>query len=82
MTIQLAHLALNRKIAQNRSLETFLNPQSLEGEVDFDTLYRELRVRHFDGIVTNNVFAWPDKVKWVESCDVAIHKARVAVVRR
>ncbi|EGF49051.1 IolH, partial [Lacticaseibacillus rhamnosus MTCC 5462] len=33
-------------------------------EVDFTTLYQVLNERHFDGIITNNVFAWPDRVDW------------------
>lgn len=35
-----------------------------EGEVDFDTIFRKLKEMNFDGIVTNSVFAYPDKPKW------------------
>ncbi|WP_424321049.1 sugar phosphate isomerase/epimerase family protein [Lacticaseibacillus chiayiensis] len=44
------------------TIHQHLNPD--EGEVDFATLYAVLRERHFNGIITNNVFAWPDKVDW------------------
>ncbi|MDE3316418.1 sugar phosphate isomerase/epimerase family protein [Lacticaseibacillus zeae] len=44
------------------TIHQHLNPS--EGEVDFATLYAVLRERHFNGIITNNVFAWPDKVDW------------------
>jgi myo-inositol catabolism protein IolH len=39
-----------------------LNPG--EGEVNFEALYRKLREMKFDGIVTNSVFAYPDKPEW------------------
>lgn len=32
-----------------------------EGEVDFETIFRLLRARHFDGIATSAVFAWGDR---------------------
>ena len=44
------------------TIHQHLNPR--EGEVDFDAMYKALKAIHFDGIVTNNVFAWPDKVDW------------------
>ncbi|MYV17529.1 sugar phosphate isomerase/epimerase family protein [Furfurilactobacillus milii] len=44
------------------TIHQHLNPG--EGEVDFKTLYQVLKETKFDGIVTNNVFAWPDKVEW------------------
>jgi myo-inositol catabolism protein IolH len=46
----------------NPTIHQHLNPG--EGEVDFDTLYKMLHDINFDGIVTNNVFAWPDKIAW------------------
>ncbi|MCH5461749.1 sugar phosphate isomerase/epimerase [Lactobacillus sp. LC28-10] len=44
------------------TIHQHLNPG--EGEVDFEAMYRTLNEIGFDGIVTNNVFAWPDKVEW------------------
>ena len=44
------------------TIHQHLNPGG--GEVDFTTLYQVLNERHFDGIITNNVFAWPDRVDW------------------
>lgn len=44
------------------TIHQHLNPG--EGEVDFEAMYRALNEIKFDGIVTNNVFAWPDKVEW------------------
>lgn len=44
------------------TIHQHLNPG--EGEVDFDTMYKTLNEIGFDGIVTNNVFAWPDRVEW------------------
>ncbi|MGO4942644.1 sugar phosphate isomerase/epimerase family protein [Ruoffia tabacinasalis] len=35
-----------------------------EGEVDFDTIFRKMKEMNFDGIVTNSVFAYPDKPEW------------------
>ena len=29
-----------------------------------DAFYSTLREINFDGIVTNNVFMWPDRVEW------------------
>lgn len=46
----------------NVTIHQHLNPG--EGEVDFDALYRKLREMHFDGIVTNSVFAYPDRPQW------------------
>jgi len=46
----------------NVTIHQHLNPG--EGEIDFDTLYRKLREFKFDGIVTNSVFAYPDKPEW------------------
>ncbi|PSJ46374.1 protein iolH [Zobellella endophytica] len=44
------------------TIHQHLNPG--EGEVDFDALYRKLREIKFDGIVTNAVFAYPDRPEW------------------
>lgn len=44
------------------TIHQHLNPG--EGEVDFPAMYQALKDINFDGIVTNNVFAWPDKVEW------------------
>lgn len=44
------------------TIHQHLNPG--EGEVDFDTMYKTLREMKFDGIMTNNVFAWPDRIDW------------------
>lgn len=44
------------------TIHQHLNPG--EGEVDFDAMYKTLNEIGFDGIVTNNVFAWPDRVDW------------------
>ncbi|MCT2342863.1 sugar phosphate isomerase/epimerase family protein [Niallia taxi] len=46
----------------NVTVHQHLNPG--EGEIDFDTLYRKLREFNFNGIVTNSVFAYPDKPDW------------------
>jgi myo-inositol catabolism protein IolH len=46
----------------NVTIHQHLNPG--EGEIDFDALYRKLREIKFDGIVTNAVFAYPDKPEW------------------
>ena len=44
------------------TIHQHLNPG--EGEVDMDAFYSTLREINFDGIVTNNVFMWPDRVEW------------------
>lgn len=44
------------------TIHQHLNPG--EGEIDFDALYRKLREIKFDGIVTNSVFAYPDRPEW------------------
>ncbi len=44
------------------TIHQHLNPG--EGEVDFNAMYQALRDIKFDGIVTNNVFAWPDRPEW------------------
>lgn len=44
------------------TIHQHLNPG--EGEVNFEALYRKLREMKFDGIVTNSVFAYPDKPEW------------------
>ena len=46
----------------NVTIHQHLNPG--EGEVNFEALYRKLREMKFDGIVTNAVFAYPDKPEW------------------
>ncbi|MED1674630.1 MULTISPECIES: sugar phosphate isomerase/epimerase family protein [Bacillaceae] len=46
----------------NVTIHQHLNPG--EGEINFDALYRKLREMKFDGIVTNSVFAYPDKPEW------------------
>lgn len=35
-----------------------------EGEVDFDTIFKKLKEMNFDGIITNAVFAYPDRPEW------------------
>ena len=52
------------------TIHQHLNPG--EGEVDFTTLYQVLNERHFDGIITNNVFAWPDRVT-LQSIQSGLH---------
>lgn len=44
------------------TIHQHLNPG--EGEVDFEAAYQALNEINFDGIVTNNVFAWPDRIDW------------------
>ncbi|KJY48982.1 IolH [Bombilactobacillus mellis] len=44
------------------TIHQHLNPG--EGEVDFEATYQALNEINFDGIVTNNVFAWPDRIDW------------------
>lgn len=44
------------------TIHQHLNPG--QGEVDFETMYKTLKEIKFDGIVTNNVFAWPDRPDW------------------
>lgn len=44
------------------TIHQHLNPG--EGEVDFAAVYQTLNEINFDGIVTNNVFAWPDRTEW------------------
>ncbi|WP_375057501.1 sugar phosphate isomerase/epimerase family protein [Zobellella sp. DQSA1] len=44
------------------TIHQHLNPG--EGEVNFEALYRKLREVKFDGIVTNAVFAYPDRPEW------------------
>jgi myo-inositol catabolism protein IolH len=46
----------------NVTIHQHLNPG--QGEVNFEALYRKLREMKFDGIVTNAVFAYPDKPEW------------------
>lgn len=46
----------------NVTIHQHLNPG--EGEINFDALYRKLREIKFDGIVTNAVFAYPDRPEW------------------
>lgn len=46
----------------NVTIHQHLNPG--QGEVNFEALYRKLREMKFDGIVTNSVFAYPDKPEW------------------
>jgi myo-inositol catabolism protein IolH len=46
----------------NVTIHQHLNPG--EGEVNFEALYRKLKEMKFDGIVTNTVFAYPDKPEW------------------
>lgn len=45
-----------------------------EGDVDFDTLFRKLREMKFDGIATNAVFAYGDKVDW--SNEITLRKMK------
>lgn len=56
----------------NVTIHQHLNPG--EGEIDFDTLYRKLREIKFDGIITNAVFAYPDRPEW--SNDVTLKSIR------
>jgi myo-inositol catabolism protein IolH len=44
------------------TIHQHLNPG--EGEVSFDDLFSTLREMKFDGIITNSVFAYPDKAEW------------------
>lgn len=44
------------------TIHQHLNPG--EGEVDFEAAYQALNEINFDGIVTNNVFSWPDRIDW------------------
>ncbi|WP_080875730.1 sugar phosphate isomerase/epimerase family protein [Oceanobacillus timonensis] len=46
----------------NVTIHQHLNPG--EGEINFDALYKKLREMKFDGIVTNAVFAYPDRPEW------------------
>ncbi|EUJ21055.1 sugar phosphate isomerase/epimerase family protein [Listeria aquatica] len=48
-----------------------------EGEVDFDTLFAELRKMNFDGIATNAVFAYPDRPDW--SNEVTLKKMKAGL---
>ncbi|MEN2665977.1 sugar phosphate isomerase/epimerase [Listeria aquatica] len=48
-----------------------------EGEVDFDTLFAELRKMNFDGIATNSVFAYPDRPDW--SNEVTLKKMKAGL---
>jgi myo-inositol catabolism protein IolH len=34
-----------------------------QGELDWDTFFRTLAEVKFDGMVSNSVFAWPDKAE-------------------
>ncbi|MER2106773.1 MAG: sugar phosphate isomerase/epimerase [Solibacillus sp.] len=46
----------------NVTIHQHLNPG--QGEINFDALYAKLLEMNFDGIVTNSVFAYPDKPDW------------------
>ncbi len=50
-----------------------------EGEVDFDTLFAELRKMNFDGIATNAVFAYPDRPDWSNEVTLAKMKAGLGI---
>ncbi|WP_167629951.1 sugar phosphate isomerase/epimerase family protein [Listeria valentina] len=50
-----------------------------EGEVDFDTLFAELRKMSFDGIATNAVFAYPDRPDWSNEVTLAKMKAGLGI---
>lgn len=45
-----------------------------QGEVDFDTIFKKLREMDFDGIVTNSVFAYPDRPEW--SSEIMVEKIK------
>ena len=43
-----------------------------EGEIDWEMFFRTLQEVGFDGVMTNSVFAWPDKAE--ESANYMVQK--------
>lgn len=61
----------------NVTIHQHLNPG--EGEINFDALYSKLREIKFDGIVTNAVFAYPDKPEWSNDVTLKSIKEGLAI---